>query len=435
MKNKIDNFELNKSNKFISIFSFFFIVLYFFYGFLTNENAAGAGGYNGDFNHIWNNLNLFKTGIFINLDNIEYTDSRFPFSYIFHIYLNPFIETKLGLRLSVFVLSALVPVLFFLCIRENYKKNNLETILLISSLILLSPYFRTSSYWGLGENYSLIFLCLSYLFFVNFKKNYILNTKLKNNLLILFVCFCSSLCVYFDQKFLIVPLVCYFSLLNLKIEKIYKLSATVYFIILSFPCLYLVYIWGAILPPDAANHRITKTIHLHNFGYSLSILAFYIFPFLLTKKMKFKNFLDVFFKKNNLITFLFFGVYLISLIFFDNFENLTILGKGIFHKLFLFVVTDSFYRLILTLITFFFSLIIILIYFEKKIDYLIISYFLLISLFIYPFMQEYLDPLILVLIFTFLKTKIKINYKNSFILTLFFTTFLLGTKVYYGIIL
>ena len=136
MKNKIDNFELNKSNKFISIFSFFFIVLYFFYGFLTNENAAGAGGYNGDFNHIWNNLNLFKTGIFINLDNIEYTDSRFPFSYIFHIYLNPFIETKLGLRLSVFVLSALVPVLFFFCIRENYKKNNLETILLISSLIL-----------------------------------------------------------------------------------------------------------------------------------------------------------------------------------------------------------------------------------------------------------------------------------------------------------
>ena len=71
---------------------FVFIIGYFFYGYITDENAAGAGGYNGDFNLIWKNLNLYKNGILENLNNPEYTDSRFPFSYIFHSIINPFAD-------------------------------------------------------------------------------------------------------------------------------------------------------------------------------------------------------------------------------------------------------------------------------------------------------------------------------------------------------
>ena len=36
------------------------ILLYYFFGFYTDENSAGAGGYNADLGLIWNNLNLLK---------------------------------------------------------------------------------------------------------------------------------------------------------------------------------------------------------------------------------------------------------------------------------------------------------------------------------------------------------------------------------------
>ena len=74
----------NQINQNIFVLSFSIIILiYFFYGFFTNENAAGAGGYNGDFKLIWQNLILLKEGIIVNLNNPNYSDSRPPLSYIF----------------------------------------------------------------------------------------------------------------------------------------------------------------------------------------------------------------------------------------------------------------------------------------------------------------------------------------------------------------
>ena len=72
-----------------SIFISLIIIFYFFYGFYTNENSAGAGGYDGDFKLIWSNLELLRNGILANLDSPLYNDSRTPLSYILHIYFNP----------------------------------------------------------------------------------------------------------------------------------------------------------------------------------------------------------------------------------------------------------------------------------------------------------------------------------------------------------
>mgnify|MGYP001502895076 FL=1 len=69
--------EKIRQNIFIFLLSSI-ILIYFFYGFFTNENAAGAGGYNGDFKLIWQNLILLKEGIIVNLDNSNYSDSRPP---------------------------------------------------------------------------------------------------------------------------------------------------------------------------------------------------------------------------------------------------------------------------------------------------------------------------------------------------------------------
>ena len=168
------------------------ILIYFFYGFFTNENAAGAGGYNGDFKLIWQNLTLFKEGIIVNLNNYNYNDSRPPLSYILHILLNPFTYNIEVFRLSNFLISFLIPFLLYFSIKEKYSYLDKSLILLLSLTVTLSPYFRTTSFWALGENYGLIFLLLSYLTYTNLKKNLINYTLSKKLLIIFFLCLFSS---------------------------------------------------------------------------------------------------------------------------------------------------------------------------------------------------------------------------------------------------
>ena len=60
-----------------------------------------------------------------------------------------------------FVISLLVPYLLFLTIKENFKKLKFSITLLLAIIVTLSPYFRTTAYWSLGENYAIIFLLSS----------------------------------------------------------------------------------------------------------------------------------------------------------------------------------------------------------------------------------------------------------------------------------
>ena len=114
MENKKEKEKIIQINQNTFALSFSIIILiYFFYGFFTNENAAGAGGYNGDFKLIWQNLTLFKEGIIVNLNNYNYNDSRPPLSYILHILLNPFTYNIEVFRLSNFIISFLIPFLLY----------------------------------------------------------------------------------------------------------------------------------------------------------------------------------------------------------------------------------------------------------------------------------------------------------------------------------
>ena len=83
--------------------------------------------------------------------------------YILHKLFNPFLGTEISFRRSVFIISLSGPVLFYFCLKQKFKKEDNLLLLLIASLILLSPYYRTSSYWALDENYSFISLLITFL--------------------------------------------------------------------------------------------------------------------------------------------------------------------------------------------------------------------------------------------------------------------------------
>ena len=164
---------------------------------------------------------------------------------------------------------------------------------------------------------------------------------------------------------------------------------------------FLIFLWQGLIPPSAHIARgVGVDIHLFNPGYSLLIIFVAVFPFVFSKKLNLENLKGIIFLKKNILLMCFFFSYLIIAVFFGDFENLRIEGKGAFHKISLLLIKETNLRLFITTIFFFLSLIFILIVFENLSDRLVILFLVSSSLFIFPFYQEYLDPLIYVLIFS-----------------------------------
>ena len=84
------------------------------------------------------------------------------------------------------------------------------------------------------------------------------------------------------------------------------------------------------------------------------MLAFYIFPFLICRKIQDMNFKKLFNIKI-LILFLTFVIYLFSVFWIGDYENLRNDGKGIFHKLSILLFENLNYRLIFIVLIFLIS--------------------------------------------------------------------------------
>ena len=155
--------QINSHYKFFPLVLIFLSIFSFFLGFIYGENSAGAGTLNNDFQNVWKNLHTFLYNdlsraieFTATADGKYYTSSRTPLIYILNSLFNPFVETKMSFIKSIFVFSLTIPFFFYLCLKQKFNKEQSVLLILISSIICLSPYFRTSAYWGLEENYGII---------------------------------------------------------------------------------------------------------------------------------------------------------------------------------------------------------------------------------------------------------------------------------------
>ena len=433
--------EIKNNYKFFSFVLIFLSLLSFFLGFYLDENSAGGGSYLGDWSFLWPNLKLFiNNDLYTAITHENFLSNRSPLLYMMHASLNPFVENVIAYRRSVFIISLSVPVLFYFCLKQKFNNKDNLLLILIASTIFLSPYFRTSSYWGLEENYGIISLLLTFLFLNFFLKNkneYGYKIYFQLFLLIFF----SSLCIYFDQKLLIIPIICFLSIITSKKIIKLKLFSICFYFILSLPYIYLIILWGGIFPNSLTSARnLGDKLYLDHIGYTSTIIAFYFVPFLLFKgkdlSTEIKNF---FLKKNNYYLILLFCIYILYLLVLSNFLGQNALnidvstGKGFIHKSSLILFKNNFIiREIFIYFSFLISWVIVLIFIGKSFkNGLILLYFFLASVLTLPLMQEYFDPLIFIMIFTFFSSKLFITYKNVIILFFYFSIFLVGSNIYY----
>ena len=433
--------EIKNNYKFFSFVLIFLSLLSFFLGFHLDENSAGGGSYLGDWSFLWPNLKLFiNNDLYTAITHENFLSNRSPLLYMMHASLNPFVENVIAYRRSVFIISLSVPVLFYFCLKQKFNNKDNLLLILIASTIFLSPYFRTSSYWGLEENYGIISLLLTFLFLNFFLKNkneYGYKIYFQLFLLIFF----SSLCIYFDQKLLIIPIICFLSIITSKKIIKLKLFSICFYFILSLPYIYLIILWDGIFPNTLTSARnLGDKLYLDHIGYTTTIIAFYFVPFLLFKgkdlSTEIKNF---FLKKNNYYLILLFCIYILYLLVLSNFLGQNALntdvssGKGFIHKSSLILFKNNFIiREIFIYFSFLISWVIVLIFIGKSFkNGLILLYFFLASVLTLPLMQEYFDPLIFIMIFTFFSSKLFITYKNVIILFFYFSIFLVGSNIYY----
>ena len=364
------------NKKKISIIFIFIIYASYFLGFFLNENSIGSGGIDGDFEWMWKNFELFKNNSLIEaIHHKEFFGNRTPLLYLINILFNPFINDIYLYRLSIFLFSLMGPTFFYLCLKKKYRNIDKEKLLLIASLILLSPFYRTTAYWGMEINYGIITALVSFYYFISISENK-KNILIKN---ILFLVFFSSITVYFDQKLVFIPLIAFFKIILIKNNLKIKIWTVLVYFLLSIPYLYLFYIWGGLVPlkTQMANpNTITSlsrlgSLYYYHLGYASTIIGFYLFPFLFLKE----NSIQETIKKKislkiNYVLLVMPIIYIIFLILNYDFSSYTVnnywVGLGWIHKISILLFNNLKIQEIFTYIAIFFSWLVIVLVLEKE---------------------------------------------------------------------
>ena len=415
--------SLMKQKDFVNYILFVFILFSFFLGFYFDEDSAGGGKIDLIQNE-WNNIKFFKSvALSEALTSLEYRSSRNPLFLIIHKY-NFLANNINGLRLSTFITGIFIFVLLYFCIKKYFENIPNSLIILLSSFIFLSPYFRTSVFWSNQEHLAILFFIISCMFL---KLN---DYDLKNKIKLFCYPILSSLFAFFafyvDQKFFFMPIIVYFFF-------VYKnsLKFFLFFSIINF----LFYRWGGIVPIES-QFRIRLTPS--NFNVFISNIGVYFIPFLLLNFYeKKKDYLKL--KKAQIlflliVTCLIFaflpeqaspeGGGFIFRLLYEMHNNSFIFQSWFYVKLTLFIINIGFVYLILIFLEINFKSLTVMI---SLVSIYMMTYFTY---------QSYVDPVIFIMFYILLNVKNinLVNQKFIYISGIFYTSILLGSITFRSVI-
>ena len=410
------------ASRYLIYLKFFTIILLFtsyLIGFFLRENIAG--GAEQDFERFtWPLIEAFKINFYYTLTNYgSFGEGSLPLFHIINAYLNPFTGNKFFFQGSIAFISIFNAYNFSKIIERKFQLTKIDS-LLYSSIFLILPFFRSSAFWGLTENLGWLFLLLSIKYFDDYR-----NKNFQNETMCIFyICFFSSLALYTRPYLVFFPIFLVLRSTLFKDFKFLKISIF-YYSFFSIPGFFLIWLWGGSLnvgPNEAnllADYHNPKFI-LKNLIIFSSIFLLYIIPYEIGKT--FQNIRSP--KKNQILLFVSILIIIFTINFFNIFDYLenVKLGGGAFLKLNQIFFDDLYLFLFISSIGIF-----------KILNYIYISkenLILFTSLIIFCFprfiLQEYFEPLIIILIFTLFDFKYsKKIFDNNITIAIFIIYFLL----------
>jgi len=204
---------------------------------------------------------------------------------IYHYHLDVYGAEYGFLRLFYLHLSIIIPLIFYICLKEKYKELDKNILFLISLFILISPCFRSYAIWAGDVNLALLFLLLGIFFYLKFTNE----LKLKNQLIFIFLnVLFVALAAYVRPIYSLFSIFFFYKIFLLRGFSKQLILFCLINIIFSFPAIYYVFILDNIFFTWANNFFISPTLTLYstNILISSSIFLFYLFPFIITKNDK-----------------------------------------------------------------------------------------------------------------------------------------------------
>ncbi len=404
---------LNKNQKiYFYLFGIFSLVI----SSIMGENSSGGSKLDNEITRqfIDNFLISFDNGIkyFINSGQVQ--------SPIFYI-LASFIEKILGfnfLKYSYLFISSLIPAIFYISLKKKFIRINENILFLLSLIIFLSPYFRSSAVWVTTDNFAIIFFILSVSKYLDFEEN---NTN-KNILLCIFY---ISIASYIRQYYIIFFLFYFLKFLQvLNLKKIFNLVFLIMIIFIPF-FIYYYYFFKANIINQSFDKNSFDIDILDNILIFSSLYLFYTIPFYINNLTEIKK--NIFKNLNKcLIIFFVFGA-----IYFYHSISLNTFGGGIFIK-----ISNILNSKIIFLVSSFLGTLLILINLNKNnfIVYLCLI-FAFPTIIIY---QKYYDPLLIMTVLTLTKDGmlnqiLNLNKINLIYIYSYFIFFLIISILYYSL--
>ena len=175
-------------------------------------------------------------------------------------------------------LGITLPLIFYNVLKLRLKNQNKNILFLISLIIFLSPYFRSSTIWLTNDNLTLIFLCSSIYYFYKSEK------FKNNNFYYTFFCLIFLIfAVYIRQNFILfVFFYIYYLLKNSNNKKIIILLLTS--LIAVLPIINYLFIYNHI-DYYFSNKQVSSANYSLNLLIFLNIILFYLIPFLVSKNI------------------------------------------------------------------------------------------------------------------------------------------------------
>lgn len=370
-----------KTNDKINLSGYFFYVfgiLIFFISFLFDIDGSG-NALSGDFRDTWPYVIEINKNFWT--DPSEWT-LHFPLHYFLIAKLYLLFENKDLVRLLFGIFSLITPLLFFICLKERFKKN-FNLLFIISSLIFFTPSYVYSSVWANDNNLSYIFILVGTLFYL---KKFKLNDTININYIYLSLLFFALAC-YSRQYYSILYgyfLLNYFTKVDIK--RIFFLS--LFSAILALPGVIFLYAFPSLFTKLAFSGNIANTI----IG-NVSSLSVYTFPiFFINIFFSGKRILE---KKNIITNFLITIIFCVILLFLHEIDKMGQNG-GIF-LIFSNLIFGNYFFFYLV---FFLNFFIILTLFQNKLD-LFILYTIILMISGIIVLQKYFEPLFYIFFFLF----------------------------------
>ncbi len=400
----------------------FFLILYttLIISFFLGENSTG--GALGDYINQKRASQAFASDFLKTFYEYDaYGTRHSPILIIFLSFFEKIKVPDIFIRLIHLHLCLFLPFIFYKCLTVKFNEIDKKILFFLSSLIFLSPTFRSLAIWPDSRLFGLILFTLSIYYFLKFEEGKNFKFAIYNVIFLALSAYLSPnfsvFSIFFFTKFIL-----NYGIFSKKIFSIILIN-----LVLALPIFYYIFVLDInFLFKTAAigideNERIIFNNLFNDVLITFSIIFFYLIPFLFFKIIKIDNILNL---KNILISIL---IFLICVFYFD--YNYLYSGGGIFFKVSNFFLENNYLFYLIS----FLAIIIINPLILK--NYLNILLFMIIILNNpqYTIYHKYFDPFLLISFFTIFSFNIDLkktfNAKNYLFIFTYFLAFLIVSNL------